>query len=54
MIRGTPFCQSSWGSLAEPSASSVEFKPMLDPRHLGWKAAEIAPNLERMYRTWLA
>jgi 1-acyl-sn-glycerol-3-phosphate acyltransferase len=54
VIRGTPFCQSSWGSLAEPSRSSVEFKPMLDPCELGWKTGELAGNLEGLYRGWLA
>lgn len=53
VIRGTPFCQTSWGSLAIPSRSSVEFKPPIDVAALGLRSSEIAPHLESRFRQWL-
>lgn len=53
VIRGTPFCQTSWGSLAIPSRSSLEFKPLIDVEALGLRSSEIAPHLESRFRLWL-
>ena len=54
VIRGTPFHSTSWGSLVEPSRSTVEFHPLIDTKALGLKSSEIAPYLEARYRQWLA
>jgi len=54
VIRGTPFHSTSWGSLVEPSRSTVEFHPLIDTKALGLKSSEIAPYLEARYRQWMA
>lgn len=53
VIRGTPFHSTSWGSLVEPSRSTVEFHPLIDTRALGLKSSEIGPYLEARYRQWM-
>jgi len=54
IIRGTPFCQSSWASLAEPSRSSLEFLPLIDFAALGLRSSEMMPHLEAAFRDSLA
>lgn len=54
VIRGVPRAPKAWDSLLMRSASSVEFKPVIDYRAAGMKAGAIAADLHARYAQWQA
>ncbi len=53
IVTGAPFCEEAWTSLYRPSRSRVHFKPLIDPKAMGWKAGDIPRELRTLYIQWL-
>jgi len=49
VVEGTPQVDPAWASFSRPSRSSVRFLPPIDCQAEGWDAAEIGPNLRRVF-----
>lgn len=53
VIRGSPPCEGIVEALKTRSHSSVAFMEIIHPSREGWSAGDIAPALERRFRSWM-